>query len=406
MTPWLIFKAIFVVLIVFGGIGWVVWRSIKKSDDRKEAIVRWTVTVILVVGGLAAIMHFGGDGDAAGQIVALMAGLVFGLSLALIWVPQITGKVGDWFASLYTGGDTPPDPTPFYSIAQAWRKKGRFEEAIVEIHKQLQRFPTDVTGHMLLAEIQAEDLKDLSSAQLTLEGFCSQLGHPAPHIAEAMNRLADWQLRLAQNQEAARLALQRITELLPDTEQAQVAAQRLARLGDDRALQAVRERKPIQLRAGVNNLGLMKDASALRKPEEDFQEAARQLVAHLTEHPLDAEAREKLAITYAERYERLDLAAEQLNELAESPNHPPKEIARWLNLLADLQLKFGADYETIRNTLQRIVDRFPGLAPAELAQQRIEHLRLELKGKEKGSVVKLGTYEQNIGLKGRKSPAK
>jgi outer membrane protein assembly factor BamD (BamD/ComL family) len=171
-------------------------------------------------------------------------------------------------------------------------------------------------------------------------------------------------------------------------------------------LQAVRERKPIQLRAGVNNLGLMKDASALRKPEEDFQEAARQLVAHLTEHPLDAEAREKLAITYAERYERLDLAAEQLNELAESPNHPPKEIARWLNLLADLQLKFGADYETIRNTLQRIVDRFPGLAPAELAQQRIEHLRLELKGKEKGSVVKLGTYEQNIGLKGRKSPAK
>jgi hypothetical protein len=114
--------------------------------------------------------------------------------------------------------------------------------------------------------------------------------------------------------------------------------------------------------------------------------------------------REKLATIYAERYERLDLAADQLNQLVESPNHPPKEIARWLNLLADLQIKFGADYEVIRETLQRIIDRFPGLAPAELAQQRIEHLKLELKGKERGHVVKLGTYEQNIGLKGRKSP--
>jgi tetratricopeptide (TPR) repeat protein len=268
MTPWLIFKSVFIVATVFGSIGWVVWRSIKRSDDRPGAIIRWIVTAILVIGGLAAIAWLGGDGeDPGGQIVALMAGLVFGLALAIIWVPQITGKIGDWFASLYTGGDTPPDPTPFYSIAQAWRKKGRFDEAIAEIHKQLQCFPTDVTGHMLLAEIQAEDLKDLSSAQLTLEGFCSQPGHPAPHIAEAMNRLADWHLKLAQNQEAARLALQKIVELLPGTEHAQIAAQRLAHLGDDRALQAVRERKPIPVRAGVNNLGLLKtDASPCRNP--------------------------------------------------------------------------------------------------------------------------------------------
>lgn len=404
MNPWLIFKAIFVLLLVCTSMGWVVWRSIRKSDDPKGAIVRWIVTAILVVGGLATIAWLGGDGDPAGQIVALMAGLVFGLALALIWVPQIAGKVGDWFASLYTGGDTPPDPTPFYSIAQAWRKKGCFEEATAEIHKQLQRFPTDVTGHLLLAEIQAEDLKDLPSAQVTLEGFCRQPGHPAPHIAEAMNRLADWHLNLAHSPEDARLCLQKIIEQLPGTEQAQIAAQRLAHLGDDGARQALRERQPIQLRAGVNNLGLLTDSSALKKPEEDFEETAHRLVAQLTEHPLDTEARENLARIYAEHYDRLDLAADQLNQLADSPNHSPKEIARWLNLLADLQLQFGADYDSIRQTLQRIVDRYPGLAPAELAQQRIEHLKLELKGKEKGQVVRLGTYEQNIGLKGRKPP--
>ena len=42
---------------------------------------------------------------------------------------------------------------------------------------------------------------------------------------------------------------------------------------------------------------------------------------------------------------------------------------------------------------------YPELASAHLAQQRIELLRLELKGKEKIQVVKLGSYEKDIGLK-------
>ena len=36
-----------------------------------------------------------------------------------------------------------------------------------------------------------------------------------------------------------------------------------------------------------------------------------------------------------------------------------------------------------------------------LARNRLDHLRLELKGKEKGQTVRLGSYEQNIGLKDR-----
>jgi hypothetical protein len=39
------------------------------------------------------------------------------------------------------------------------------------------------------------------------------------------------------------------------------------------------------------------------------------------------------------------------------------------------------------------------LPPAENARQRIAHLRLELKGRENKQAVKLGEYEQNIGLK-------
>ena len=59
--------------------------------------------------------------------------------------------------------------------------------------------------------------------------------------------------------------------------------------------------------------------------------------------------------------------------------------------------------EAVRATLERIIEKFPGLAAAELARQRLEHLRLEFKGKEQAQVVHLGTYEKDLGLK-RKPP--
>ena len=94
------------------------------------------------------------------------------------------------------------------------------------------------------------------------------------------------------------------------------------------------------------------------------------------------------------------MAIEQLEQLVAAPNQPGKEVARWLNVMADIQLRNGADYDTIHATLQRVIDRFPELAAAQMAQQRIDLLRLELKGKEKSQVVKLGSYEKDIGLKG------
>ncbi|HEX5400570.1 MAG TPA: hypothetical protein VFY06_16105, partial [Verrucomicrobiae bacterium] len=124
-----------------------------------------------------------------------------------------------------------------------------------------------------------------------------------------------------------------------------------------------------------------------------------ELVRHLNQHPLDADSREQLAVIYADHYHRLDLAAGELNQLAETPGHPAKSVAHWLNLLADLQIRGGADYETISPTLKKIVDRFPGTAVAELALSRLNHLRLELKGQQETPGVKLGVYEQNIGLK-------
>lgn len=95
------------------------------------------------------------------------------------------------------------------------------------------------------------------------------------------------------------------------------------------------------------------------------------------------------------------MAADQLEQLITSPNQPPKRVAHWLNLLADLQVRHQADYETIRQTVQRIVDLYPDSAAAFTAQNRLNHLKLEIKGKQKGQTVEMGTYEQDIGLKGK-----
>ena len=150
---------------------------------------------------------------------------------------------------------------------------------------------------------------------------------------------------------------------------------------------------------GEQNLGLLKEQEHLKRVERDPKELAQEYVTHLEQHPLDTEAREKLAVVYAEHYGRLDLASDQLEQLIQQPNQPSKLVVHWLNLLADLQVRAGADYESVKQTLQRIVEREPNLAAAQIALRRLSRLKLELKANEKSQGVKMGDYEQNIGLK-------
>jgi hypothetical protein len=150
---------------------------------------------------------------------------------------------------------------------------------------------------------------------------------------------------------------------------------------------------------GAKSPGLGDSMRHLIPPETRPEELAAFYVKHLEQHPQDTEAREKLAMIYARHYQRLDLATMELLQLINEPNHPPKRVAHWLNLLADLQIHGGGDYDTVRVTLENIVERFADLPVADLAKSRLSHLKLEIKGKEKTPDKKLGVYEQNIGLK-------
>jgi len=131
---------------------------------------------------------------------------------------------------------------------------------------------------------------------------------------------------------------------------------------------------------------------------------ASEYVKHLAEHPFDSEVREKLAVIYAEHYGRLDLAVDQLDQLANQPNQPAKLVVRWLNAMADLQVRYGAELSAIEQTIQRIIDIDPEAPAANIARNRMATLKLELRGKHTNEPVKMGTYEQNIGLKSSRNP--
>jgi uncharacterized protein (DUF1499 family) len=389
-------------LLVTGVIGVFVWwlvRSVRRSEEPGKLICKWVVAVVLLAGLLFLVSKTVGQRE--GAYIVPSACVAFAVIMSVLWAPSLGALVARPFTSLFDGGVEELKPQAFYSIAIAKRKRGKYQEAIYEIQRQLARFPQDAVGQMMLAEIQAENLNDLPGAQNTIERLCQERGHAPQSIAMALYQLADWHLKYSRDVEAARAALEKIVTLLPDTEQAQVAAQRIAHLGSREALLATDNRTAIPMPRGVDNVGLLKDSSELQKAPQDPAAIAGEYVKHLEEYPLDNEAREKLALIYADHYQRLDLAVGELEQLVQAPNQPAKQVERWLNLIADIQIKHAADYEAARETLQRIVDLFPGLPPAENARQRLGRLKLELKGKEKSQAIKLGSYEQNIGLKKR-----
>lgn len=376
------------------------WRTLQKSEDPARLVFKWIVTIVLfgfVVFGALSISRMG----AVGAFVVPIAGAVIGIFLGIMWAPNIGAMFAKPFTTLYDGGAAELEARPLYSIAHARRKQGKYLDAIAHVHGELLKFPNDYEGLMFLAEVYGDDLKDNNQAQYFVEEIIKVPGRAPKNIAYALNRSADWHLALASDRNAARAALERIPELIPDTEQAQTAWQRIARLTSDQMLAEKKERSTIALTRHDRKVGL--DGGKIEgaiKPEDPAEEAAK-LVAHLNDHPFDAEAREELAVIYAEHYQRLDLAADQLEQLINSPNPAQKQVVHWLNRLADFHTRIAGDRAGAEAALRRICERFPRTASAANAEKRIAFLDRELNKNTTSQAVKLGSYDQNIGLKGQ-----
>lgn len=375
---------------------WFLTKRLKRSDDPVRAIVRWTLTVAAV----ATWVYFGIQTKHTPPLVTFLyvcVAAIMAVFVGILWAPSIGEWVASPFTRLYDGGDTEPELRPLYSIAIGYRKRGNYDKSIAEIRRQLAQFPEDFEGWMMLAEVQQENLNDLPAALETIEYILTLDSISPKNRAYSLNRVADWQLERS-DRDAAQAALERIIELLPDTEESHNAAQRLAHLASAEHLEDMRTPRTIRVKHSDVRIGLMGHTVA-PPADEDAAVTANRYVEHLREHPLDNEAREKLAMLYANDFKRLDLAAGELEQLIATPNQSQKNIAHWLNMLADFQIKLANDAAVARQTLQRIVDLFPSSAAANNAAVRMSQLRLELNQHAAQRTVKLGNYEQNIGLK-------
>jgi tetratricopeptide (TPR) repeat protein len=394
-------QALRIALLVFAGaglIGLIVYsfvRAFKNAVDPTRLAVKWIVT--LFFAGTLAWFAYGSAG--IGKIFPVLLAVPMAIVLSFMWAPGIGAALFSPITNALDGGNEELEPMPLYSTAEALRKRGKYRESVYAIQEQLQKFPNDFIGHMMLAEIQAENLNDLQAAETTVHRFCMQPKHAPANIAFALNSLADWHLKFAQDAEAARRELERIIELLPDSEFERTAANRIAHLATTEQLVHSREPATVKMKHGVEYLGLLKSQEHLLPKVKEFKQEAADLVAHLDAHPLDHEARERLAIIYARDYGRLDFAADQIEQLIALPGESPKHIARWLNLLADLQVECTGKTELAEATLRRIIELLPNQSQAQMAEARIMSLALELKRFEKTSVVKFPSSE-NAGKAG------
>jgi len=377
----------------------ILWLWLKRSRDAPGVLIlKWLISAGLIFGmaRIGTALYSGREAAIMGMIFIAALALV----LAILWTPNITAWFANPVGALFDGGDLAAEPVPLYSIALARRAAGKYREAILEIQKQLEKFPNDFLGQMLLATIQAENLQDLPSAQNTIERLLAQPVLPPPKIAAALTHLADWQLQVGNNPAAARTAFERIVARLPGTEQAQMATQRLAHLEEYRATKNFRQRGTIALQAGGKNVGVNPSA-AFTKAEETPEATAARLVKQLEIHPADWEAREQLATIYATHYRRPELALGELEQLIAEPHAPSRHVARWLNRAADLHLERN-DPAAARAALQRLADRFPNTASSELARNRIAALEISPRSfaKRQGGVA-LGSYGRDLGLKSK-----
>src|SRR5258708_16373066 len=181
-------------------------------------------------------------------------------------------------------------------------------------------------GIMFLAELQAENLNDVPGAEITIHRLCAQPGHSPVNIASARNRLAVLPRNLHKDRDAAQRDLEKIIELLPDTEMSHQAAQRIGHLADTAFLLEAHERPKIAVKKGVENLGLMREGGRLKPPKVNHAEVAADYVEHLKRHPLDTQVREKLAGFFAGHLPPLCLAGEQLQQHIQPPQPSPHQL--------------------------------------------------------------------------------
>ena len=370
-------------------------------------VARQVIIGLLVVTGLLMILRFfipAVLNDIWVLIFCLVPGVLGAMILIPWWLPRVVGKGMSPILGAYTGGDETEIPKPFYARAVAYRKRGHAAEALAEVESQLSRFPGDAQGLMMMSEIMANEMSDVPAALSVLDQLLERPECSPEEAALALQQKSSWDLDRLKDVEAARRSLEQLIERCPGTQAALTARQQMARLPSEAALESRETPRKLVVVHHPERVGLMPESAAPTDPvppptpQDDGGEAMR-LLQHLEQFPDDWTAREQLADVYERKWNRRDLASDEWEKLIHLTTATPRQTAQWLNLLADLQLRSSNGAGAARLTLERIGQRFPGTPWAEQADSRIRLLGLDQRAKAAPKILRLGTYEQNIGLK-------
>ena len=398
-------------LILMGGVVlavviYIIRKQLRNPQNDPVTVIGLWVLSFVAFFGIAYSAVAAQEGFAL--ILVLLVAVLIAVLLGLAWTPTIVNTLVSPLTTALSGDDTVAYEGPAYGQALAKRKRGQYEDAVESVEAQLEQYPGDFDGLMLKASIQAEDLDDLPAAVMTIQETLEDPDKVRFNLPVALNKMADWQLTIARDVSAAKRTLEQIREALPSSQAAQFASQRLSSLDASEESEAAAEDFNESYRHLVEESAAKDDFTGpleiprpvevdpLQTDEAKLQTCLRRVALH----PDSINNREELAALYLGHMKQPALAIQQYEHLLTLPGTTIHQKTAWLNKVADIQIKSGETYESIRATLQLIISLNPKAAPAALAEQRIAYLRVEMRGvNKKSKKLQLGSYDEDVGLK-------
>jgi len=269
---------------------------------------------------------------------------------------------------------------PAYNRAVIEMNRDKYKEAEWAVIEELDHWEDDFNGWLMLAGLYANHFSDVAGADRIIRDTCSQPATNPSQACVALNQLADWHLKLADDPAAARDALEEICRRFPDTHMGRMARQRISRLPASRE-DCIAQRTPKSIRLPA--LGKSLDQSAGEPhslpARKEAAALANECVRKLQQNPDNMAAREELARLLAERLDKAGAAIEQLQLLLAMPQATAEQAAEWMGLAAAWQIKYQGELQAGRETLERLIRLYPQSGQAFAARRRITLMDLEAK---------------------------
>ena len=288
----------------------------------------------------------------------------------VVWLLPVVHSTMDFMPS--------KEAHPMYSRAIAKLKFGKYDEAELEVIRQLENHEDDFDGWMLLAELYATRFNDLSGATQVISDLVCQSNVDRIQISIAMHRLADWHLKLREDPDSARTILEELCRHCPEGHIEREARARIEQLpGTKEAFREEQQRKPIRLPALRDTLNSPRESRMASLGAHEAAELANRCVAELTKDPNNVSKREEFARILAEHLGKLDSATGQIELLMHMPGQPDAKYAEWLSLLASWRLESDRGSESARKSLEQLIHRFPTSPQAFAAQRLLSLMEME-----------------------------